>query len=169
MTQVELDVAGTDIGGPFTSGHGGPVARPHAGSLDGAGAWEVLPARLPHGNHDIYAAEAGGKLFIAGGAPDTPPPPHTRTRTHAILLSHTHTCTCTHAPRCSTNRAELQIGLPALNSALLQARHTTSDIQRTNTTPLSWLGTTARPGRKLASYLAGLFIQPSPAVAIACG
>ena len=30
--------------------------------------WEVCGGRLPCGNHDIYAAECGGKVYVSGGA-----------------------------------------------------------------------------------------------------
>ena len=44
------------------------VATP---AVSGAGRrpwWRALPARLPCGNHDITAAEIGGRVYISGGA-----------------------------------------------------------------------------------------------------
>ncbi len=91
----ELDVVGTDIGGPFTSGHGSDAAIVRDRLSPSPSEWRIHPARLPCGNHDIvraraffpcpyaclhlaqrdtglcvthqYASEAGGKLFVAGG------------------------------------------------------------------------------------------------------
>jgi hypothetical protein len=65
---LELDVVGTDAPtpGPYTCGHGGAIVRaPSAAPQDLS--WRILPARLPCGNHDIYATEAGGRIFITGG------------------------------------------------------------------------------------------------------
>jgi hypothetical protein len=50
--------------------HAGAVVRAvkPAAAAGADAVWEVLPARLPCGNHDLYAAEAGGKVFVVGGA-----------------------------------------------------------------------------------------------------
>ena len=63
---LELDVLGSDAPtpGPYTCGHGGAIVRAPSAAQP---AWRILPARLPCGNHDIFAAEAGGRVFVTGG------------------------------------------------------------------------------------------------------
>eukprot|EP01043_Picozoa_sp_COSAG02_P002039 COSAG02_NODE_45_length_45811_cov_83.565891_27_plen_202_part_00 len=53
---LELDVAGTDIGGPFTSGHAPDAAIVRDTLSPPPSEWRIHPARLPCGNHDIVRA-----------------------------------------------------------------------------------------------------------------
>eukprot|EP01046_Picozoa_sp_COSAG06_P016251 COSAG06_NODE_1070_length_10820_cov_4.675494_7_plen_239_part_00 len=87
---LELDVVGTDAPtpGPYTCGHGGAIVRaPSAAPQDRS--WRILPARLPCGNHDIYATEAGGRVFITGGVTHHRGLPAVRNRAHP---PHQSTC-----------------------------------------------------------------------------
>ena len=55
---LELDVVGTDIGGPFTSGHASDAAFVRDTLSPTSSQWAIHPARLPCGNHDIVRARA---------------------------------------------------------------------------------------------------------------
>ena len=58
-SQVDVSISpdGTSLATPITAD--GTQARPF---------WRAAKARLPCGNHDITAAESGGRIFISGGA-----------------------------------------------------------------------------------------------------